>query len=458
MTKKVIQGVVKSIRGQVVELVFDDLKPAREDLIYMKDNPEVKMQIYSSSDEDSLYALSLGNPEVLYRGAVVISTGRPISFPVGQEMLGRVFNLYGKAQDGKAEVKVSESMPIHKDISVLARSSKKLGILQTGIKVVDFFAPIVVGGKMGLFGGAGVGKTMLLTEILHNVVGSSKNAASVFAGVGERSREGLELYQSLTKSGVMDSTSLIYGPMGENPTVRFLSGFAAATLAEYYRDVLSKDVLFFIDNVFRFAQAGNEISTLTGSLPSEDGYQSSLESQVARLHERLNSAQNSITTVEAVYVPADDLLDHGVQVILPYLDSILVMSRDIYQKGLLPAVDILSSSSSALNPNTVGKEHYQAALKAKQVLKQGQNLDRIVALVGQSELSPEDLTIYQRGKKISNYMTQRFFVAEGQKLAQGSYVQLKATVQDISDILSGKYDHIPEEKFLYIGTISEIHS
>lgn len=458
-TKKQIEGKVLGVKGQVVEVYFEKEKPAIHDLIYLKDDPEVKLQIHASSKDDSFYALSLGSSEAIFRGAKVVSTGRPIAFPVSKNMLGRVVDLYGVPQDGKGKLDARESMPIYRDFKLVNKIAKKQTILETGIKVVDLFAPLLQGGKMGLFGGAGVGKTMLLTEVLHNILDRTKNSLSVFSGVGERSREGLELYQSLSESRVMDESTLVFGPMGANPSVRFLSAYAAATLAEYYRDVMEKDVLFFIDNVFRFAQAGNEISVLTESLPSEDGYQSALESQIARFHERLlSNDKNSITTIEAVYVPADDLLDHGVQVIFPYLDSVVVMSRDAYQKGILPAVDIIASNSSVLNPIVVGQDHYEVALRAKQVLKESQNLERIVSLVGQSELSPDDLLTYQRARKVINFMTQRFFVAQGQKLASGTYVPLKSVVEDVKGILDGKFDHLPEEKFLYIGSVTEVQA
>jgi len=350
-------------------------------------------------------------------------------------------------------------MPIHKDFSINTGVQRKAQLVETGIKVLDLFSPILKGGKVGLFGGAGVGKTMLLTEVLHNVVGREKKALSVFAGIGERSREGLDLYQSLGQSGVLDSATLVFGPMGANPAVRFLSAFAAATLAEYYRDTLESEVLFFVDNVYRFAQAGNEISVLTENLPSEDGYQATLESQVAKFHERLVATQQSlITTIEAVYVPADDLVDHGVQAVFPYLDSVIVMSRSIYQEGRLPAVDILKSSSSALNPVVVGDDHYSISLRAKQLLRDGENLERIVSLVGEAELSPEDQATFRRSRKLKNFMTQRFFVAEGQKLEQGSYVPISVTLEDTAGILDGRFDHLPEESFLYVGSAEEIKS
>jgi F-type H+-transporting ATPase subunit beta len=299
---------------------------------------------------------------------------------------------------------------------------------------------------------------MLLTEILHNVVDQNKGkSVSVFGGVGERSREGLELYQALMNSGTLASSSLIFGTMGENPAIRFLSAFASVTLAEYFRDELKKDVLFFIDNAFRFAQAGNELATLMNILPSEDGYQATLESELAEFHERLISNKNGvISTIEAIYVPADDLLDHAVQSIFPYLESIVVLSRNIYQEGLVPAVDILASSSATLDPSIVGDFHYEVALNAKTFLKEAQSLERIVSLVGESELSKEDLIKYRRARRLRNFMSQRFFVAEAQRGEKGSYIPLQKTLQDVNGIIVGKYDKIPEDEFLYIGTIDEV--
>lgn len=457
MTKKISKGTIVSVKGQVVVIEFNDVQPSIHDLVYLKDNPDTRLEIYSSSAPDRFYALSLTNTNSLYRGAKIINTGSPITFPVGENLLGRVVDIFGMPQDGKAPLKLKESMPIHKEVKVDEGIPGAVEVIETGIKVLDLFAPMISGGKMGLFGGAGVGKTMLLTEILHNVVGKDENALSVFAGIGERSREGLDLYNSLTRSKVIDNASLVFGPMGENAAIRFLSAFAATTLAEYYRDKLGKQVLFFVDNIYRFAQAGNEISVLTEGLPSEDGYQATLESDVAKVHERLVSNRNGgITTIEAVYVPADDLLDHGVQAIFPYLDSTVVMSRNIYQQGRLPAIDILSSTSSALNPVVVGEKHYSTSLHAKQLIRESENLERIVSLVGEAELSVEDQATFRRGRKLKNYMTQRFFVAEGQKLEQGAYVPVNVTVEDVAGIIEGRFDHVPEEKFLYIGSTTEI--
>jgi F-type H+-transporting ATPase subunit beta len=314
------------------------------------------------------------------------------------------------------------------------------------------------GGKAGLFGGAGVGKTVILSEIIYNIVilNPEKNV-SVFTGVGERTREGEELYTTLKENKVMQGVTLIYGSMGENPAVRFRTAFAGVTLAEYYRDILGKNVLFFIDNIFRFAQSGYELSTLMNVLPSEGGYQATLSSEMASFHERLASTErNTITTLEAIYVPADDLTDSGVQSIFPYLDSDIILSRSVYQEGRFPAIDILASNSSALNEETVGVAHYQTALDAQTTLKKALALERIVALIGESELSVSDQVLYKRAKYIKNYMTQNFTVVESQTEKKGVRVSIKDTVSDVRAILDGKVDSLSPEDLLYIGTLKDI--
>ncbi len=451
-------GKIISIKGQVIEVKFSGLKPEVHNLLVVEDKPEVKMEVYSSSGKDRFYCLALSSTQGINRGAKVINTGKPIQFPVGKDLLGRAVDLFGEPYDGKPVISKSKLRPIHQEEIPTEDIVIHQNVLETGIKIIDLFAPLIKGGKMGLFGGAGVGKTMILTEILHNVVVAGKGGnLSVFAGVGERSREGLELYQALSGSGALASSTLVFGPMGENPAKRFLAAFSAVTLAEYFRDELKSDVLFFIDNVFRFAQAGNELSTLMNLIPSEDGYQATLESEMARFHERLISTSGgAISAVEAIYVPADDLLDHAVQSIFPYLDSLIVLSRSAYQQGLLPAVDILASASTALEPETVGDLHFQVALRAKTVFKQAESLERIVSLVGKSELSREDQTIYDRAKLLRNYLTQRFFVAEAQKGEKGTYVPLKTTIVDAKAILDGKYDKVLPEKLLYLGSLKEL--
>lgn len=451
-------GKIISVRGQIIEVGFTDTMPNIGDLLTVKRDPSLRMEVYSSAAKGTFFCLALSPTYQILRGDLVVNTGGPIMFPVGEEMLGRVVDIFGNPHDAKGPIKTRDALPIHRDVG-FEEIRKEQKTIETGIKVIDLFAPILLGGKMGLFGGAGVGKTMLLTEILHNVVGRRQGSAvSVFAGVGERAREGLELYQALGATGVLDTTSLVFGPMGANPAVRLLSCYAAVTLAEYFRD-RGQEVLFFIDNVFRFAQAGQELSVLTDSIPSEDGYQATLESQMAHFHERLvSTSSGTITGIEAIYVPADDLLDHGVQSIFPYLDSQIVMSRNIYQAGLLPAVDILASTSSVLTPSVVGQLHYEVALKGKQLLKESQNLERIVSLVGESELSPEDQTTFRRGRKLRNFMTQRLFVAEGQRIERGEFVPVNVTVEDAKGIIEGRFDHIPEENFLYVGSVKEVKS
>ncbi|OGM19315.1 F0F1 ATP synthase subunit beta [Candidatus Woesebacteria bacterium RIFCSPLOWO2_01_FULL_37_19] len=451
-------GKIISIKGQVVEVEFTGDKPDIRNLLILEGDPDIRLEVYSSSGINTFYCLALSRTNKLSRGAKVIDTQGPILFPVGDKILGRVVDIFGRPIDAGDEITPEYLVPVHKKVGIQAKISTKQEQLETGIKIIDIFAPLIRGGKMGLFGGAGVGKTILLTEILHNIVGRTlSSSVSIFAGIGERAREGLELYEALKLSGVMQNSSLIFGPMGENPAVRFLAAYSAATLAEYFRDEKKKNILFFIDNVYRFAQAGNELSVLTSTLPSEDGYQATLESEMADFHERLiptNSA--AITTIEAIYVPADDLLDHGVQAIFPYLESTVVLSRSLYQEGLLPAIDILNSTAASLNRNIVGDLHYESAIRAKTILKKAESLERIVSLVGESELSAEDQLVYRRAKKIRNYMTQRFFVAETQTGKKGVYVDIKTAVEDLKAIIEGICDHIPEDKLLYIGSISEI--
>lgn len=453
-----VTGKIISIKGQIIEAEFEDEKPHIYDVLVAHDDPAAKMEVYTSASPNSFYCLALTNIDKLHHGSLVESTGEPIKIPVGKEMLGRVIDTLGEPQDGQGPIAAKDSKPImSKDIS-FANVNIPREILETGIKVVDFFTPIIKGGKVGLFGGAGVGKTVIISEIIHNLVilNPEKNV-SIFTGVGERTREGEELYTTLQESKVMQGVSLIYGSMGENPAIRFRTAFTGVTLGEYYRDVLGKDVLFFIDNIFRFAQSGYELSTLMNSIPSEGGYQATLTSEMASFHERLVSTHtNSITTFEAIYVPADDLTDPGVQAIFPYLDSGLILSRSVYQEGRYPAIDILASNSSALNPDTVGDEHYKTALEAQAMLKKATSLERIVSLIGESELSPDDQLVYKRSKMLKNYMTQNFTVVEAQTEKKGVYVKVKETVADVRAIIDGKVDLLAPEDLLYIGTLKDV--
>ncbi|HZE87602.1 MAG TPA: F0F1 ATP synthase subunit beta [Methylomirabilota bacterium] len=453
-----LSGKVVSVKGQIIEAEFLEGKPRIYDVLVAKDDPSVKMEVYTSATPNSFFCLALTNVTSLHHGSIVINTAQPIRVPVGKGTLGRVIDTLGEPQDGMGPIDATELRPIiAKDVSFNNVSIPKEP-LETGIKVVDFFTPIVKGGKVGLFGGAGVGKTVIISEIIHNLVilNPEKNV-SVFTGVGERTREGEELFTTLKESKVMQGVSLIYGSMGENPALRFRTAFTGVTLAEYYRDVMGKDVLFFIDNIFRFAQSGYELSTLMNAIPSEGGYQATLASEMASFHERLVSTQhNAITTFEAIYVPADDMTDSGVQAIFPYLDSGLILSRAVYQEGRFPAIDILASNSSALNVDTVGEMHYQTALDAQTLLKKALSLERIVSLIGESELSSDDQSVYKRSKMLKNYMTQNFTVVETQTEKKGVYVPVKETVADVRAILDGKVDMLKPEDLLYIATLKDI--
>lgn len=455
---QIAEGAVISIRGQIIEVEFLETHPKIHELLTVKDDPNIRMEVYSSSGENTYFCLLLDQARKITRGTAVISTSDYLRVPVGEALLGRVLNIFGEPLDGGEKLKANDYWPIRRVERTISNQENKQGVLETGIKVIDLFTPLLRGGKMGLFGGAGVGKTMLLSELLHNVVSKTEeNFLSVFAGVGERSREGLELYHSLRDTGVLKSSALFYGQMGENPAVRFLSGFSAVTAAEYFRDVVQKNVLFFIDNIYRLAQAGNELSVLTNSVPSEDGYQATLESEMADFHERLVSTKSGVvSTIEAIYVPADDLLDHGVQSIFPYLDSTVVLSRNVYQEGILPAVDILASTSSALDPQIVGEHHTDVVLMARNILKQAQSLERIVSLVGENELSPEDQLVFRRARKLKFFMSQRFFTAESQRGEKGSYVPIETTLSDVNAIISGQHDQVPDNKFMFIGSMAEI--
>lgn len=453
-----IQGRVISIKGQIVEVEFLGEKPRIYDVLLSKEDPTIKMEVYISASPTSFFCLALTHVTSLHHSSVVISTEQPIRIPVGKELLGRVIDTLGEPQDNLGEIKTSDQRPIiAKDVS-FANVSIPKEVLETGIKVLDFFTPIVKGGKIGLFGGAGVGKTVIISEIIHNlVILNPEENVSVFTGVGERTREGAELFDTLIESKVMQGVSLIYGSMGENPALRFRTAFTGVTLGEYYRDTLGKDVLFFIDNIFRFAQSGYELSTLMNAIPSEGGYQSTLTSEMASFHERLASTHtNAITTFEAIYVPADDITDSGVQAIFPYLDSSIILSRAVYQEGRYPAIDILSSTSSALNSETVGEDHYQTALDAQALLKRALALERIVALIGESELSADDQVVYKRSKFLKNYMTQNFTVVETQTEKKGVFVKRTDTVADVRAILDGKADPLEPEDLLYIGTLKDI--
>lgn len=456
-----VTGKVIAIRGQVVEVAFSGEKPANHDILLLEQDPLTKMEVYTATGPDTYYCLLLTSSSQIFRGANVINTRKPITIPVGPELLGRVVDLFGVPRDKGPQLQTKESWPIYREAPSYIEVTVPKEILTTGIKGIDLFCPMLIGGKIGLFGGAGVGKTILLTEIIHNVTQMNGKAQgsetlTVFAGVGERTREGQELLESLEAGGVLPSASLVFGHMGENPAIRFLTGATSITIAEYYRDVLKKNVLFFADNVFRLAQAGNELSLLMNTIPSEDSYQATLSSEMASFHERLASTKtNSITSIEAIYIPNDDILDQGVQAILPYLDSTIILSRNIYQEGRLPAIDFIASSSSALAPEFVSQDHYQVALQALAVMKKAVSLERIVSLIGEAELNTQDQTIYKRAKLLRAYFTQSFFTVEKQTGRPGKFVPLETTIKDTADIINGAYDQLTEDHLMFIGEARE---
>lgn len=449
-------GRIIAIKGNIAEVEFISNPPAIHDILVAEDDPTVQMEVYSSANNFSFYCILLTNSKSLHKGSTVMNTLMPLQIPVGSGVLGRAINVFGQPIDGKGALAAHERKPLfakelnYNDVTV----PKK--VLETGIKAVDFFSPMLDGGRVGIFGGAGVGKTVLITEIIHNIVNNSANVVSVFAGVGERTREGEELYTSLSESGVLPSVVLVYGSMGENAAIRYRTAIAGVTLAEDFRDS-GKNVLFFTDNVFRFAQAGYELATLMNTIPSEGGYQATLSSEMALFHERSTSTQKAtITSIEAIYVPSDDITDQAVQAIFPYLDATIVLSRNVYQEGRYPAVDLLSSTSSGLNPEIVGEVHYKAVLRAQSILKKAVSLERIVSLIGESEISVEDQLIYKHAKMIKNYMTQSFYVAQSQRDQQGIIIPLKTTIDDVVDIMDGKYDKYPSEAFLFIGSLKDL--
>lgn len=455
-------GKVIAILGQIVEVEFLDELPILSDILILEDDPTVKMEVYASASGRTFYCLLFGYSNKLRRGKSVINTKEALKVPTHNGILGRVINILGEVQDGGTVIEHPQSTTIFNQSVVFDRVQAYKEILETGIKALDFFAPILKGGKVGVFGGAGVGKTVILTEIIHNVVilqskdKKIKERLAVFAGVGERLREGQELYETLGESGVLPSVALIFGQMGETPSIRFRTALAGVTIAEYFRDKQKKDVLFFIDNIFRYAQAGYELATLMSTIPGEGGYQATLTSEMADFHERLLSTEDgTMTSLEAVYVPSDDITDSGVQAVFPYLDSTLVLSRAIYQEGRFPAIDLLASTSSALIPDIVGQDHYEAVVEAQAVLKKAFSLERIVSLIGESELSAEDQKIFKRAESLKSYMTQSFFAVEAQTGRPGVYVPVAKTIADVKDLLKGKYDHLAPEELRFIGSLQD---
>lgn len=445
-------GTVISLRNQVAKVAFEKDPPALHDLLISPEDSEIELEVATSAGPNIYYCLVHKGGSRLSLGAQLQNTGSAPTFPAGRAVLGRMLNVFGQPQDGKPFA-INSTVPLYGNAETsLDEVFVPHEILETGIRAIDFFAPMMKGGKIGLFGGAGLGKTILLTELINNILIRKKDHSgiSLFAAVGERSREAQELYENLDDAGVLDKTALVVGQMGENPAVRFRTALAATALAESFRDDHKLDVLFFMDNIYRFSQAGYELSTLMNAIPSEDGYQPTLTSEIGGLHERLHSNKNGhITTVEAVYLPSDDIHDYSVRSVMPYFDATLVLSRDIYQSGRLPAVDLLASSSSALSLEFIGEKHYEMYLASKKLLEQALSLERIVSLVGIGELSAENQQLFRRAQLLQNYMTQSFQVAESQTGRPGIYTPLAQTVKDVEKILSGACDEVTPEKLLF---------
>lgn len=450
-------GKITSIHDNVAVVQFNLDQPDIFDVLTLQKNNQTKLEVVSSAqEENTYYCFILNDRASLSRGDIVLNTGENLQIPVGKSILGRAIDVFGQALDDKPfNPKRFKSIHSHTPTDIQTAITPN-EILSTGIRAIDFFTPVLKGSKIGLVGGAGLGKTILLTELIHNVVVTSnenKESVSVFSAVGERSREAQELLDNLAESRVLDKTVMIVGQMGENPAIRFRTAYAAATVAEDFRDH-GTDVLFFMDNMYRFSQAGYELSTLMHAVPSEDGYQPTLPSEIGTFHEMLTSTPDAyITSIEAIYLPSDDLFDYSVRTALYYLNSYIVLSRDTYQSGRLPAIDLLTSNSSAVEPEIVGVRHFGLYLKCRQILEQATDIEKIVSLVGISELSADDQKTYKRSILIQNYMTQSLTVAQSQTNRKGIYAKLEQTLDDIEFILSGDLDDVDPEEFLYIEKI-----
>lgn len=451
------QGAIIQIVGVVVDVEFEkDNLPAIYDALSVKHGDRtIVLEVAQHLSETSVRAVALSSTDGVSRGDAVTATGAPISVPVGAATQGRMFNVIGEPIDGKAAPKDATLFPIHRQPPSLTEQSNKTEILETGIKVIDLIAPISKGGKVGLFGGAGVGKTVLITELINNIA-KFHSGSSVFAGVGERTREGNDLYHEMEESGVLDKTSLVFGQMNEPPGARLRVALTGLTMAEAFRDE-GKDVLLFIDNIFRFTQAGAEVSALLGRLPSAVGYQPNLQQEMGALQERITSTKKgSVTSVQAVYVPADDLTDPAPATTFAHLDSTIVLNRALTEIGIYPAVDPLDSSSTILDPEIVGQEHYRVARDVQRVLQRYKDLQDIIAIMGMEELSDDDKQTVARARRIQRFFSQPFFVAEGFTGTPGQYVKLEDTIKGFAAILDGKYDDQPEAAFYMKGDISQV--
>lgn len=451
-----VNGVIISVNMAIAEVEIDsETSPTLYEILTSPDDPSVVIEVYAQSKGKTSCSI-LSDPKKLYRGMRIVGTGKPLSIPIGNSVLSRAIDLFGNPIDGKKPLIGVTRAPIYAPVPSLNIVKPSVEILETGIKAIDFMTPIARGGKVGFIGGAGVGKTILITELLHNVT-LKHNGVSVFAGVGERIREGQELIDRLEQSKVLAQTAIVLGNMNEHAGVRFRVAMAASRIAEYFRDVEKKDVLFFIDNMYRFVQAGNEVATLLGSLPSELGYQATLQSELSSLEDRLISTDNgSITSVQTIYVPADDISDPGVTTIMSFMDTVLVLSRQVAQRNVYPPLDLSLSTTSTLKRNIVGSEHFEVATEFRKLLNHYQELSHIVAIIGEDELSADDRLLFNRTKKVLNYLTQPFFMTEVQTGKKGVFVSRGTTVADVKLILSGKLDELHPDQFKYIGSVKDI--
>ena len=451
-------GKIVQIVGVVLDVKFDNeqsLPNLLNALVIKLGDKEIVAEVAQHIGDDTVRCIAMSATDGLVRGMEAVDTGKPIAVPVGNQTLGRIFNVLGEPVDGEAAPKDAPREPIHKPAPEFNEIADSAEMLETGIKVVDLLTPYLKGGKIGLFGGAGVGKTVLIQELINNI-DKQHGGISVFSGVGERTREGNDLYFEMKESGVLNKTALVFGQMNEPPGARMRVALSGLTMAEYFRDQEHQDVLLFIDNIFRFTQAGSEVSALLGRMPSAVGYQPTLATEMGALQERITSTkQGSITSVQAVYVPADDLTDPAPATTFTHLDAKTVLSRSISSLGIYPAVDPLESTSRILDPNIVGKEHYEVARGVQSILQRYKELQDIIAILGMDELSDEDKLIVARARKIQRFLSQSFTVAEQFTGFPGKYVPIKETIRGFKEILEGKHDDLPESAFLFVGTIDE---
>lgn len=452
-------GEITQVIGPVIDVQFDgenlpEIYDALE--IISEDGTKTVTEVQQLLGQNVVRSVAMSSTDGLKRGMKVINTKNPIKVPVGDGILGRILNVLGEPVDNQGEVKADDYLPIHKPSPTLSEQNTEIEILETGIKAIDLLMPYQKGGKIGLFGGAGVGKTVLIMELIHNIA-HKHSGVSVFGGVGERTREGNDLYNEMKESGVIDKVALIYGQMNEPPGARMRVGLSTLTCAEYFRDVKNQDVLLFIDNIFRFIQAGSEVSALLGRMPSAVGYQPTLTQEVGELQERITSTKNgSITSVQAVYVPADDLTDPAPATTFTHLDASIVLSRNIAALGIYPAADPLESNSRALDPNVVGEEHYNVAKKVLEILQKYKDLQDIIAILGMDELSEEEKLTVNRARKIQKFLSQPFVVAEQFSGTKGVYVKLEDSIKGFKEIIEGKHDDVPEQAFYMTGTIEDV--